>query len=618
MCCPCQIGSDGPEAFFVSPSIHVNKVTRLLEEWIFEAKTPSYPALRRIIRLIGTGVAYFSGILHPSAILAGVTMKLSVYLLRESVKSFEDALNSKSLTGNAAFKELKSRGRLPFTCKAYVQVNKSSTPKWEPFLGSAFSTSSLKLTNQSSSFVLLIKKQKRIFAVTFGYGFQAIDPAKIETRFGLMVAANWLTKVNGVETNVIDRVSSNKKFHLGEASDFAEFALNPQIDFIRRMEGKLPKNNTATKISGCDSCCITFKGDVDGLGSVCTELFDYYSDTNYKKAFGFLDNLQPLSKHDPRLPDLEQKLVERVQAKSFEKISIAFPEMPNEELLHHYKISCRATMLMEELTLEGIYKFLEETSVTADPAKIFVVGIGDNDNAVTRRRCLRDYLAAEFEKGEETFIFCNDEWFQAETNYVNKVRAEVAALADLTDELELPPMRNNETEGQYNDRVAKTNHLLHMDKDNFKIGSSHDKIEVCDLLSPECELICVKKMQKSSSMSHLFSQGSVSATLLRTEPKYRKNLNRYGKDEWPEFSEVNDGTITEATIVYAVATRKKLPLSEGMFFFSLVNLLNHVRTISLTGCKAALCKIEYEDSPSAPTKPQRAKKTKSKKKTTTV
>jgi len=537
-------------------------------------------------------------------------MKLSVYLLRDSVKSFEDALNSKAQTGIAAFRELKPREKMPFAGKAYVQVNKSSKPKWESFLGGAFRTSTLKLVNQSSSFILLVKKQKRIFAVTFGYGFQAIDPAKIETRFGLMVAANWLTKVNGVETNVIDRISSNKKFYLGEGSDFAEFALNPQIDFIRRMEGKLPENNTATKISGCDSCCINFKGDVDGLGAVCTELLDYYTGTNYKELFGFLDNLQPLSRHDPRLPTLEQELLERVQAKSFEKISIAFPEIPNEEVLDHYKVSSRVAMDMEELTLEGIYEFIDQPNVTADPAKIFVVGIGDNDAAVTRRRCLRDYLAAEFEQGEETFIFCNGEWFQAETNYVNKVRAEVAALTDLTDELELAPIRNKEPEGQYNERVAATNDLLNMDKDNFKIGGAHDKIEVCDLLSKDCELICVKKMQKSSSMSHLFSQGSVSATLLRSEPKYRANLNKSGSAAWPEFPEVSDDTIKDVTIVYAVATRKELPLAEGMFFFSLVNLLNHARTIGITGCKVALCKISYEDTPAAPTKTKRAKRKK--------
>lgn len=537
-------------------------------------------------------------------------MKLSVYLMRDSVKKFDDILNPKALKGNQPFKVLNPSTTMPFPCRAYIQVNKSGRPKWESFLSGAFKTAGYKLANQNSSFVLLIKKQNRFFAVTLGFGFTAIDPAVIETRFGLMVAANWLTKVNGVETNVIDRVSSNKKLHLGESSEFAELALNPQIDFIRRMEGKLPTNNTASKISGCDSCCIAIKGDILSLGSVCTDLLDHYESTDYKKLYGFLDNLMPISKHDPRRDDLEKKLVKRLAARSYDKISIAYPEMPDEERLHHYKVSSGVSVDMDELTLEGLYEFMDDYSVAADSDKIHIIGIGDNDSPVTRKRSLRDYLAAEFDKGGETFIFCNGDWFLAEANYVKQVRTEVAALEDLTGTLAMPPVRNKESEGKYNARAAAVNDLVLMDEDNFKIGGSHDKIEVCDLLSESREMICVKKMVSSSTMSHLFSQGSVSATLLRSEPKYRARVNKDGKTQWPTFVEVDDDNLSKVTVVYAIATRKKVPLSDGMFFFSLVNLLNHAATVRMTGCKVAVCKIEYEGAPSSPTKSKRKKRKK--------
>lgn len=542
-------------------------------------------------------------------------MKLSVYLMRDSVKKFEDILIDKALKGPAPFRNLPASTTLPYPCKAYIQVNKSGPPKWESFLKGAFKTGSLRLVNQNSSFVLLIKKQKRFFAVTLGFGFLAINPAVIESRFGLMVAANWLTKVNGVETNVIDRVTSNKKLHVGTGSDIAELALNPQIDFIRRMEGKLPTNSAATKISGCDSCCITTKGDITSLGAICTDLLDRYEATDYKKLYGFLDNLVPLSKHDNRRADLEQQLVDRLKAKSYDKISIAFPEMPDEERLNHYKVSCDTSVDLDELTLEGLYEFIYDYTIDVNLDKIYVLGIGNDDSPVTRRRPLRDYLAAEFEHGNETFIFCNGEWFLAEAHYVKHVRAEVAALPDLTATLALAPVRNKESEGAYNSRMATLNDLLLMDKDNFRIGGSHDKIEVCDLLSERRELICVKKMESSSSMSHLFGQGSVSATLLRSEAAYRKNLNDSALAEWPKFKFIDDSNFNDVTVVYAVATRKSEQLSEGMFFFSLVNLLNHVRTIRLTGCKVGLSKIGYEDNSSSPTKSVRKKP---KKKTTKV
>jgi uncharacterized protein (TIGR04141 family) len=71
--------------------------------------------------------------------------------------------------------------------------------------------------------------------------------------------------------------------------------------------------------------------------------------------------------------------------------------------------------------------------------------------------------------------------------------------------------------------------MVMMDRDNFKIGGAHDKIEVCDLLNEARQMICVKKMVSSATMSHLFSQGSVSATLLRKEPKYRASKAQQGR-----------------------------------------------------------------------------------------
>ena len=117
-------------------------------------------------------------------------MKLSVYLACETVNEFDEVLQTKYLAGPEAYFQLPATVQLPYECKAFVQINKAKAPRWLPFISSHFDTAALDLLNQSSSFLLLIKASGRIFAVTFGYGFHAIDRAKIEPRFGLMVAAS--------------------------------------------------------------------------------------------------------------------------------------------------------------------------------------------------------------------------------------------------------------------------------------------------------------------------------------------------------------------------------------------------------------------------------------------
>jgi uncharacterized protein (TIGR04141 family) len=50
------------------------------------------------------------------------------------------------------------------------------------------------------------------------------------------------------------------------------------------------------------------------------------------------------------------------------------------------------------------------------------------------------------------------------------------------------------------------------------LGPSLSSLEICDLLGPDNELIHVKRAKGSAPLSHLFSQGLVSAQTLRYGP----------------------------------------------------------------------------------------------------
>ncbi len=56
-------------------------------------------------------------------------------------------------------------------------------------------------------------------------------------------------------------------------------------------------------------------------------------------------------------------------------------------------------------------------------------------------------------------------------------------------------------------------------------------LEICDVLSPDCELICVKKATSSAPLSHLFTQAVNAVTALRTDnevaKKFRDRIARH-------------------------------------------------------------------------------------------
>lgn len=539
-------------------------------------------------------------------------MKLSICLFRESVISFDELVQNKFLEGVGSFELIEASIALPYPSAAYVQSNRGKKPNWISYVASHFDLSTYGLLNQNSSFILLLKAADRFFAVTFGMaGMHAIDPAKIEPRFGLIVAANCIKdhELCTVESNEVDTSTRHKQIHISKGSNVSEFDLNPHVDWIRRLSGVLHGSDVAKSLTGSDSVSIGANCGLRDLATKCEKLLSIYKLSDYKTQFEIIDHLQPLQKHDPVVPFLEEQLSDRLKTRSTERISLAFPEVPNPELLEHYKVTgAFHSEDFDELTLSGIYDFMDRHSVQPKSDKVHIIGIGANDTACTRLLSLREYLVGEFEQGLDTFLFCHGNWFRADRNYVARIRQLVASLPDVTTELALVPIRNKESEGDYNIRAANVGGLLLMDKANFKIGGPYDKIEICDLLTDRAKMICVKKMDDSSSMSHLFAQGSVSATLLRQEPTYLTRLNKVASDAWETFTQITSDNLGRVTIVFAVATRKTVPLAEGMFFFSLVNLLNHVKTIRMVGCDVALCQIGYEGPPAAPTPTKRKTK----------
>jgi uncharacterized protein (TIGR04141 family) len=205
---------------------------------------------------------------------------------------------------------------------------------------------------------------------------------------------------------------------------------------------------------------------------------------------------------------------------------------------------------------------------------------------------LYDYVQAEILKDGQRYVLTAGVWFAVDDDYVKRVRDEVAAITDLTEILNMPAWpRSAETgryvvEGDYNKQVAQDRNYALLDADNLHFGGQR-KIEVCDLLTADKQLVCVKMASKSSTLSHLFAQGSVSASLMH-EQNYKDRLLAGLRDTGVE--EVW-GSATEWTVVYAIGTEKPGKVADSLFFFSQINLLSHVRDIKSRNVGVALALI---------------------------
>lgn len=529
-------------------------------------------------------------------------MKLTIFLALDEVLDFVDVLQESKLTGDDRY-ELVSAFDDSFDGALYVQSSKAGRPAWIEFLKSGFDYDFGAISNNYNSAVMLLRVSERIFAVPFGQGYHALELAKFEPDFGLKTALNMLPEeIRTLDTRTLDASGRQQRTRISRPGLLSEFEVNEYVDWIGSIEGKPRPGlslmlNRISNVGGSNSLKIGCDWKLEEVFEGCSELITSFLSDHYKEHFAFVDNFRPLPKDSPLKEPLNEELSALLNRNDTEWVGLALPELGIDySRLDHFKFSRGTTSeIADELDLDVFYKVwnsLDEADKNLNA--VSVLALGDDDKPVSTKRPIADYLVAEVKYQSKRYIYALKRWFLVSDSYLDAVERELAGVEDVTERLQMPNIREGETEGSYNERVAGEKRWLGMDKSLFKFGTQHEKIEACDLLTPENEFICVKKMSASASLSHLFAQGSVSALLMKDE-RYQKKLKQIVKKATDSRFDHIPKTESGRTIVYAMATTKQGELKDSMFFFSRVNLLTHVRQIRGIGLDVAICKIDFEE-----------------------
>lgn len=524
-------------------------------------------------------------------------MQLTFYLFDKSVTDYDSAILPKKTLGADGFRKIPLLDNVPFEAQAYFQRNKSSRPKWLNFISPYCDLDNeTRILNTTNSFLLLLKVKKRIFAVTTGFGFTALNRELLERDFGLRVTLNAIDpeRIKNIDVRNIDLVTRQRRTLLNHDSPVAEFELNLDEDMVSLMGGVPKKKDVGKRIFGSDSLSLTSDISFADLEAKCKTLLSYSSRRTYQKNFDFIDRVKPV-REKVLVQLLDERLRQAVDARRKDKLTLAYPEIEWEQI-EQFKISFeRKHAEVEEITLQAIYDFLDDQGIDkVDLSKLKIIGLDGSDNAVTKASSFKDYAVFETTTAHGTFILSLRKWFKVEKNYLKLVLDSVNSIKEISYKGYLPAIKPKEGEGKYNTRASKAvKGLVLLDKKNFRVPDGHSQIEICDLFSENRHMICVKKETKSATLSHLFSQGSVSATLFSDYLDYRKDFYKKVYKRLPKIFDPDAHKNSDFTIVYAISSDSAKPLAEALPFFSKVNLRNQRRTIERMGFKLALCKIPY-------------------------
>ena len=510
-------------------------------------------------------------------------MRLTMYLMREGVSPDVSVLRS-----SAHYETAELRSAASDIAAVFLFKGESRSPGWLDEVTKLATPVSTKVELESRSLgaVILVEADERVIAVTFGSGYHALESAAIERGFGLRVTANMVATdgIRGAQTRGVARSSRDQKTLLPGTGQLQDLAVEVDEDWLRQLSGKSSDSGFATNVSGADSLTMNVKDfDLATVGTKVKDVMAAWSGLEYRQKFPFLDRIVPLDRSDPLIAELDDLAAAQVRSAD-SSLSFAAPD-PFEQLsVDHYEIACQyQRYLLSELDSVAVLDIAATLDVKKSPLEsIRIRALSEDGEDIDRAYPLKSYLQTEVLHAGSSFLLAAGHWFSLQQNFVNEIEVAMSRIPDLTEDLRLPDWdpealrvdtSDKTAEGSYNIATAKERGFALLDKRLVTFGA-YKRLEICDLLTPDRQLLCVKAASDSPALSHLVAQVTNSADAWG-DRDYDEKLGA----AWAELSTSAVFDRRDAKFVLAIATSKPGSLSESLFFFSKVQIVNGYRKL---------------------------------------
>lgn len=502
------------------------------------------------------------------------------------------------------------------TARLYIPPVHGELPRWVPFVRDGFADAVFGRGVASQALIVASVhryNRDRLFVIPFGHARFLIRQELIEPAFGRRVALNLLyeeaevnrdwSRIRQVDARTIEANLRRSRVQRNRDTTFESFGVDPQRDLLDRIVG-VPRDmdQFGRRISGGDSFRLELDMDFGGLGALLRRLLTVYGRTTYRDHFAWIDRVRAVN--DPRLLHrLRNRTIDLVMSGAAE-IDLAPPEVVDWDRIASFTFEIGNRAEHDDLRLNDYLDAVQRSRTQElDYRRLLMhrVTARDGDGSVVVRWSVARTLFGEFELDGAHYILDDGNYFQVAEDYLAELNGFVAALAEPTTAL---PMTTAATlEDTYNKALVlgDRNRLL-LDKKTIQLAARTTPIEICDVMTVHGELIHVKRKLGSADLSHLFSQGYVSAetihagpelrTAIRTKINEQAQLQRRDATKFcnlvgEPFSSVS------LTVVYAIlADWQGKPHGDRMPFFSKVNLRHHTQQISRMGFKVAFAAVD--------------------------
>lgn len=477
------------------------------------------------------------------------------------------------------------QGSHPFEGQLFIApLSEPKQPAWVKALEPGFGELAVpKGVNTSAVLIIRIKRGKResYFAFTFGFGRFLLRNESYNRNYGLRVALNVIypkrsegeetnpNRLRSVDSRTVGANTFRTRRQVDRQTDFESFEIDIDRDLLGALTGTPSDIQLwGRRIDGSDALHLNRPVVFNKLGDVCLTV-----DKKSQKIppqFSWVDKIFAVRKSDV-VEKLQHHVLEMIRSENTGNLDLAPPDLLDWEQIDTFQFSFASGQQFVEPGIADYIAALRRTN-KLDSLAIPQLTSGhrltafDPDGETLGHWTVFRSLSGEIDYHGKTYVLSEGEFFEVAKDYLAKLNAIVDGIKKFNGPLPpygpKPAGNGKYGEGEYNIEAAQKANYLLLDKQLVNLKSRTTPIEICDILTANRELIHVKRKLLSSPLSHLFSQGLVSADLLLTSDEFRKaarekileSENEHGRGH--RFSKLfppHQGiTASDFSVVYAI------------------------------------------------------------------
>lgn len=475
----------------------------------------------------------------------------------------------------------------------YKEASHPQPPSWiADFFGTTLGLG-LGLLSSSAKGVLLVRvpdgEEERIFAVIFGLGRHLLNEGVLEERFGLKVVLNSVDpdSLRSIDKTALGSIPKQSREQISREGGAANFGIDIEQDLVSSVTGRSQVKLFGRTISGRDTFAASAKFHVGNIADFLVETLKQYRSEVYKERFDWIDQIKDVRSR-ATIDYLNGALVDRLKAADLEHIWMAPPDILEWADVKSFRYLRKRSADVPDLDTAELLAAAGDAEITLDwlkASQIILISAKSDDEA--DRWPVYKCIYAEIEANGAMHILNAGKWYQVAQDFTAIVNEDFVSIPDSAIEL---PDYVHETETLYN--VAAAGHLdgSHcMDADLIVHGGGQSRIEFCDILTPDKKLLHIKRYSGSQQMSHLFSQGVVSAELFVSDAEFRQKVN----DKLPDRHKLADPSArpnpADYEVVFTIISKSANALN--LPFFSKVSLRNARRRLRGYGFRVSKKKV---------------------------